>query len=265
MYCVPYFSSAGNQARQSYDDGYRSAAGASPVTPLADAHDFDPGGDIDVKQSVTIPAGEDITLSFQGDDPFFSVSGPPGADTDLDIYLLDSAGTPVASSTNPNLATGDPSEILSFTNSGATAVFDIVIEKVAGADPGRIKYVEFDGNITVNEFDTLSGTVFGHANAAGALAVGAAAFYDTPDFGTSPPVVEAFSSTGSVPILFDTAGNRLAAAEIRNKPEITFGFIFCSQRTKSAAFQNSQERFLKGKREFTDFIQKQDAPVGHLN
>ena len=43
---------------------------------------------------------------------------------------------------------------------------------------------------------------------------------NTPAFGVSPPVLETFSSSGATPILFDLAGNRLATAEIRAKPEI---------------------------------------------
>ncbi len=43
----------------------------------------------------------------------------------------------------------------------------------------------------------------------------------TPEFGVSPPEVESFSSVGGVPILFDTAGNRLATPDVRMKPEIT--------------------------------------------
>jgi hypothetical protein len=50
--------------------------------------------------------------------------------------------------------------------------------------------------------------------------VGAAAYFNTPAFGVSPPVLDSFSSAGGTPILFDSAGNRLASAEIGSKPEI---------------------------------------------
>ena len=145
--------------------------------------------------TASTPAKSSSRNPFQWDDPFFSLSGAPGAATDLDLFLLDSSGAVVASSTNSNLGS-DPFEILSYTNPGATTSFDIVIEKVAGEDPGIVKYIEFDGNITVNEFDTQSSTLFGHANAARAAAVGAAAYFATPVFGVSPPVVDAPLSPG---------------------------------------------------------------------
>jgi hypothetical protein len=74
----------------------------------------------------------------------------------------------------------------------------------------------------VNDRDSLTGgsTVYGQANAEGAIAVGAANYEKTPEFGVSPTITEDFSSSGSVPILFDAEGNPLASPEVRQKPEI---------------------------------------------
>ena len=92
--------------------------------------------------------------------------------------------------------------------------------KHSGSDPGLIKYVYF-GSATINEFDTQSSTIFGHTNAVGAEAVGAARYFNTPAFGVFPPILESFSSAGATPILFDLAGNRLATPDPRShKPEI---------------------------------------------
>jgi subtilisin family serine protease len=60
----------------------------------------------------------------------------------------------------------------------------------------------------------------GHPAATGALAVGAAAFWNTPRCGVSPAVLDPYSSRGGEPILFDTSGTRLATAEIRTKPDV---------------------------------------------
>ena len=115
----------------------------------------------------------------------------------------------------------DPIEVFSFTNTtGVTADFNIMIVKFAGANPGLIKYVLFNFGGTIQEFATNSGTLYGHANAVGAEAVGAAAYFNTPAFGVSPPVLNSYSSSGTTPILFDQAGNRLATPELRAKPEI---------------------------------------------
>ena len=96
--------------------------------------------------------------------------------------------------------------------------FNIVIEEISGTIPSLIKYV-INSNGTVNEYATNSSTIYGHANAEGAEAVGAAAYFETPEFGVSPPLLEPFSSIGRrTPILFDTAG--VAVNISRQKPEI---------------------------------------------
>jgi subtilisin family serine protease len=81
-----------------------------------------------------------------------------------------------------------------------------------------IKYIYF-GSATINEFNTNSSTIFGHANAAGAEAVGAAAYFNTPEFGVSSPVLNVYSSAGGTPILFDLAGNPVSDPRA-NKPGI---------------------------------------------
>jgi len=91
------------------------------------------------------------------------------------------------------------------------------------APPGRIKVaVEDDGaGSTINAFQSNSAgsTVQGHPGAAGAAAVGAAFYFNTPACGASPAVLEAFSSKGGSPILFDATGTRLATPLVRQKPD----------------------------------------------
>jgi len=55
--------------------------------------------------------------------------------------------------------------------------------------------------------------------AAGAAAVGAAFFANTPSCGATAPTLETFSSAGGDPILFDATGKLLAAPVIRQKPD----------------------------------------------
>jgi len=217
---VAFFSAAGNDGRQSYESAF-NPSGLFEPTAGGELHDFDPGASVDVFQSLTVPVNSGFTISFQWDSPFFSVSGGDGSLNDLDIFLFDSSGTNVlASSVTSNIG-GDALEIFDFFNDGSfgTDQFNLAISNFAGPNAGLMKYILF-GNGTINEYDTASGTVFGHANAAGAEAVGAAFYQETPEFGQNPPLLEPFSSAGSTPILFDTAGNRLASPEIRLKPEI---------------------------------------------
>ncbi|MEJ7207579.1 hypothetical protein, partial [Staphylococcus epidermidis] len=73
------------------------------------------------------------------------------------------------------------------------------------------------------EFDTRSGTSVGHANAAGAISVGAVRWSQTPEFNPTVypvPVIETFSSAGGVPILFTEYGQPFPT-RIRQKPEIS--------------------------------------------
>jgi Subtilase family len=165
-----------------------------------------------------------FSISFQWDSPFASVCpGCPGSPNDLDIYLFNDPPTTVLAGSAFTNTGGDAVEIFGIFNppgSGATA-FNIMITKFDGPNPQFIKYVRFGGaNVTINEFDSQSSTLYGHANASGAAAVGAAFYGDTPDFGVFPPLLEPFSSAGSTPIIFDTAGQRLATPQIRLKPEI---------------------------------------------
>jgi hypothetical protein len=139
------------------------------------------------------------------------------------VYLLNAAGTQVIAASKDDNVNGDAVELLSYTNPSTTNAVDVnlMIVRHAGPDPGFVKYVQAGGSdITIAEHDTASGTVWGHPNASGAEAVGAAFYADTPVFGMSPPRLEPYSSAGPTRILFDTAGNRLAAPVIRAKPEI---------------------------------------------
>jgi hypothetical protein len=222
---VPYFSSVGNQADASYEDAFRATP--KPAGFAADVsdtvHDFDPGPGVDAVQEIVVEPGATVTLILQWDDPFASAGvGNPGASGDVDLFLTDTAGsTIVAQSVDDNVAGGDPVEIVQVQNGGsAPASAGVVIGFFGGVPPGTVKYA-FLGDMSVEEYATNSATGFGHPNAAGAAAVGAACYCDTPEFGQDPPLREAFSSLGGVPILFDVAGNRLATPEQRPKPEIT--------------------------------------------
>ena len=227
---VAFFSAAGNDARQSYESAFRAgptlADGSIPSAPGAPhffggvAHNFAPSGPVDTMQRITIPAGSTLTIALQWDSPFFSVSGDPGSPNDLDIYILNAAGTQVVGGSTTNDVGGDPVEVLDFTNTGPTAAdFNIMIVLFMNGAPGFMKYIYFSPDVTIQQFATSSATVWGHTNAAGARAVGAGSWKSTPALGVNPPVVEPYSSGGGTPIFFDTAGQRLASAVIRHKPE----------------------------------------------
>lgn len=221
---VSYFSAAGNQARQSYQAGFKNS-GQSLVSGGVNygvAHDF---GNGDITQSVRIPAGGTLRLSFQWADPFFSVSGGAGAQTDLDLLVLVNGVVQTSLSSLRDNIGGDPYEFIGLSSSAAVTI-ELAIVKYAGPDPQLMKYVNFGSSTTVpTEYVTNSSTVFGHANAVGAVAVAASPWYNTPVFNTNitRPVVEAFSSQGGTPVFITKEGVSTGYDEskIRRKPVVT--------------------------------------------
>ena len=197
---VAYFSAAGNQARQSYQsvfrpgdffaDGGFPSVGVGPHFFGGTAHNFNLSKGMDVFQKFTLPAGKSLIISFQWDSPAFSVSGTPGSPNDLDLYILNDPPTQVLAGAANNNVGGDPIEVLSVTNtSGGDLTLNIMLVKHSGSDPGLIKYILINFSGTIQEFATNSGTIFGHANAVGAEAVGAARYTNTPAFGDRKSVV----------------------------------------------------------------------------
>ncbi|MBR8838072.1 MAG: S8 family serine peptidase [Stigonema ocellatum SAG 48.90 = DSM 106950] len=218
---VAFFTSAGNAARRSYESPFRSSDVIDPISGGV-LHNFDPVHGVDTFQRVTIPTdGGFFLFTLQWDSPFASVSGGAGSPNDLDFFLYDSSGTEVlASSTQSNIG-NDPLEVFSFVNNTQSTEFNLAIALKDGPPPKLLKYVVSGAQgFEINEYNTSSSTLYGFANAKGAMSVGAALYLDTPEFGVDPPVIEPFSSAGGTPILFDAHGNRLANPEIRNKPEI---------------------------------------------
>ncbi len=206
---APYFSAAGNSGRKSYQAVY--------VDPGNSLHDFDPGPGVDTIQQITLPPGTSQFV-FQWAQPFFSVSGAPGATTNMDIILVGPGNNVICLGAAPNIGM-DALEIIACTNStGAPIQANMQIRKTAGPDPGLMKYIIF-GGATINEFATNSSTNFGHMNTAGGMAIGAAFYQQTPVFnGAITATIEAFSSAGGTPILFDVQGNPVMIDHM--KPDI---------------------------------------------
>lgn len=215
-----YASSAGNNDRASYASAFREGTTFGGGT----AHDFDPGSGVDIYQAVEVQEGAFLRFVLQWDQPYFSISPQSGgSQNDVDIYLLDAVTQQIVAYSVDINTGGDPYEILSFFNDGtySSNTFEVVIVNYSGPMPGQIKYIAFGQGLTISEYNTASSTVYGHANAAGAVAVAAANVQQTPAFGQNPPLVEDFSSAGPTPILFDTAGNRLATPILRSRPQLT--------------------------------------------
>ncbi len=229
---VPYFSSAGNSARESYESDYR------PVNVLTNAgnnlnggkavvrrfHDFNPDPSptaVQILQPVLVtPDGGAgvIVFSFQWDQPHKAATtyalekagldstNAKGATTDLDIVVFDYKGH-VVRRCPPGVSKGITCQISGDRNVDGDAV-DLSLIYYAGppkqtqlfyigfvysggdASAGavnRVKYTwsESQGSFGILQFATNSPTSYGHSNAAGNIAVGAASWYATVPFSTS--------------------------------------------------------------------------------
>jgi Subtilase family len=245
---VAYFSAAGNDGTLAYDNDAPSFATVSTTAPNSGEHllNFDASGATTVTSlPVTIASlipGEFVAIVVEWDQPY--VTGAPnsgGATSHIDVCITGASGTDIVEQyitnsgapmncTGANATGSDPYQVMIIANpanaSGNTApeTLNIVVGLADGtAAPGHIKVaVEDDGaGSTINAFpsNSASATLQGHPGAAGAAAVGAAFYLDTPACGTSPAALEYFSSEGGTPIYFDSAGQRLATAIVRQKPD----------------------------------------------
>jgi hypothetical protein len=224
---VPYFSSAGNDGQNSYEAPFRNSGESGVINESSVAHDFDPSdSNTDTRQEITIqPDGTFEIFSFQWTDPSFQVEGSAGPDTDIDIALVDGNDNVEVESSSDNIANGVPVESLEYTNDTDSAVtLNLVIEKAAGPDPDEIKYVYSGTDFSVDEYDTLGPTIYGHPMAEGAMAVAAAPFYNTERYNpnSDPAALEPFSSKGGIRIRFDQNGSPfINGPKERKKPEVT--------------------------------------------
>ncbi|HEY8152073.1 MAG TPA: S8 family serine peptidase [Vicinamibacteria bacterium] len=178
-----YFSSAGNDARHSYESEYRETVVTSPASgnlngngdpAVLRTHDFDAGAGVDTLQRirVTQSGGQAVILfSFQWDQPFLSstsyahatdptaTSQPRGATGDLDMIIYGANGALVPACP-PGLSVGITCQLTGTRNIGRDAVdiaalvvtgpkdaaddFFIRFMRAGGAAPQHVKYVAFE-------------------------------------------------------------------------------------------------------------------------
>ncbi len=190
---VAYFTAAGNFGEKSYEAAFNPVPAPSGITGVA--HNFAGSAGTDVYQSVHVDEGS-YTLVLQWDD-----GSPAGATaTDMDIYLARDDGSTLFGFNRVNTG-GDAVEVLPFSVGAGGAETNILIVEASGHPDVRIKYVVFRGELSMNEYANAAGsTITGHANAEGAMTVGAVLYSNTPAYGVSPPTIASFSSRGGLTV-----------------------------------------------------------------
>ena len=226
---IPYFSSAGNDGNHGFEadwvnSGFTATFGSGSSKYTETLAKLTTGATPQYLP-VTISSGASITFVLQWDQPAASASPGHGSANDVDLYLYNNAHTSVLARSEDNNIGGDPVEIIQYTNNGATATFNLAVGLYSGATPGHFRLMALDNgegvSLGASSLNQSTSTAYGHESAPGAVAVAASYYGDTPAYGTSPPIVEDFSSWGPTKILFDTAGNRLATPIVRQVPQIT--------------------------------------------
>lgn len=210
---VAYFASAGNRGSSGYETPFQGANGT--VAGITGRwHDFDAGPGTSLTQSIVLQPGT-TSLIFQFDDPWRA------ATRHVEFYVLDAAGNSIGVGGTTNTAsTGIPQQIIRVNNTGTgTMPASIAVRQVSGPDIGRFKYIGFNNPTIVLPANAAPGSMVTAANpthsaATASITVAAAAW-------STPLTPEPFTGVGPVTRVFDAAGNRLAALEVRNKPDIT--------------------------------------------
>lgn len=234
---VAYFSAAGNESRSGVYQPFRDSNAADDREFPPTGRDFTDFGSGNRFASVRVPAGCDLLLVLQWNEPFSGALGP-GASSDFDLYVCGSEDpasceegsfTPQGCAFGAGATRGDPLEIAEFVNDGAGArTVQVAVDHYCGKENLRFRIATFtscDG-YGFERSVFRAPEIYGHAAAAGAVAV-AAAFYEEIDSGgdVQRPAgrvdVEPFSSRGgNIPFFFDGHGRRLSSPVRRFKPEL---------------------------------------------
>lgn len=222
---ISYFTSAGNFGAKSYTETFSPGSKISGI--IGSPHDF---GNGDYYQAVTVGNSidenkgineEHYTIVLQWEEIGSSFSN---TNTDLDIYLMNEDGSGRVGYNRINTG-GYAIEVLPFVVKKETTT-NIVIVNASGSNSVTFKYVVFKGSIEINDNqgNNSSSTIVGHANAAGAMTVGAIRYDKTPAY-QEHSLRESIPEELPTDILnimsYSSVGGQLVGGVNRYKPDFT--------------------------------------------
>jgi Subtilase family len=182
--------------------------------------DFNPGATTDRTFGIRVEAEETLTLDLQWAEPWF------GVENDLDAFLLDDEGKLLTASFEENLDQ-KPVEILQWENpTGADRVVQLVVNHFAGFGAPRLKFIllQNGGGVSGVEYpksgggDVVGPTIYGHAAAASAIAVGAVPFNhssEPEDYSSRGPATHYFG-----PVAGKKPAPELPTPKVISKPDV---------------------------------------------
>lgn len=217
-----------------YRDSGACPAAVAAIAELNPAHcmDFNPeAGVTDRTFGIEVEPEETLSIDLQWAEPW------EGVQTDLDAVLLNADGEVLTGSTEDNVSskeekgTQEPVEIVQWTNeSKAEQTVQLVINRFSGTADPRLKFIflQNGGGVSATEYpksgggDVVGPSLYGHAAAAGAIAVGAVRFEPRKGEKEGP---EDYSSRGPATHYFGPVDGTEPAAELLlpeelSKPEV---------------------------------------------
>lgn len=237
---IPYLSAVGNDGDRGYRQIYvdinppvDDTPAAKPFVPTGvDLHDWG-GGDGFLE--IEVPAGGELFVVLQWNQPHASVNSQNGAQIDLDLYVTRRAMISALDPSDPQhvdrsinaqgdtgAPLGDAAEFVKLSADPSTATtFFIAIDHYIGSQAAipqnEATALEFRllllGNVSQSEYAFNGPTVWGHPLAEGVISVAAVPWWEAPDFaperfGTSAIDPQPYTSrAGRIDLQFDSAGN----------------------------------------------------------
>ena len=224
---VVYVSAAGNFGKKSYEKNFNPVDATNIGFTGKKAHNFgSDNANPDFFQKVMLRPGNYMFV-MQWVDDIYSADEIGGTKFDIDFYLTKKTDGTGLIAFNRDNEFGDPIEFIPIRIEGSNACDTVareynilIVNNTITGDPGRIKYVVYQGNIRIAEYNEGNSTIVGQAGAEGAIAVGASRFNHfprhpllSPDLlNITKPQIEPFSSIGG------TLVNGASAARL--KPDL---------------------------------------------